>query len=149
MTTMTIGRLAKAAGIPVDTIRYYEKIGLLAPPRRSAAGYRHYGADTLERLGFIGQAKTLGFTLGEIDDLLSINAADNSRCGALLRATEAKLAATRAMIADLARMKAALQRLARACPGGDHPLAHCPILQFLRAPLRRPARRPRHTRRRS
>jgi hypothetical protein len=58
MTSMTIGRLAKTAGVPVDTIRYYEKVGLLAPPRRSATGYRHYGAETVERLGFIAQAKT-------------------------------------------------------------------------------------------
>lgn len=132
MTSMTIGRLAKTAGVPVDTIRYYEKVGLLAPPRRSAAGYRHYGAETVERLGFIAQAKYLGFTLTEIEDLLSINASDTSRCNALLQATEAKLSSTRAMIADLTRMKTTLQRLARTCPGGEHPLAHCPILRFLK-----------------
>jgi DNA-binding transcriptional MerR regulator len=147
MTTMTIGQAAKAADVPVDTIRYYEKIGLLAPPRRSAGGYRHYDADIVARLDFITRAKTLGFTLAEIDELLSIKASDTANCGHLLRATEAKIAATRAMITDLNRMKRTLAGLAQACPGGDHPLARCPILGFLHQPGADARRRAPHSRR--
>jgi len=69
---MTIGRAANAAGVSIDTIRFYERQGLLAIPQRSFSGYRNYSEDALDRLRFIGDAKRLGFTLREIKELLSL-----------------------------------------------------------------------------
>jgi MerR family transcriptional regulator, copper efflux regulator len=67
---LSIGQLAEAAGVHIETIRYYERRGLLPEPPRSAAGYRQYGPDDLWRLEFVGRAKTLGFTLTEVGELL-------------------------------------------------------------------------------
>ena len=68
---MNIGQLSRRTGVPIDTVRYYEKQRLLPPPTRSASGYRHYEADDVLRLNFIRRAKVLGFTLDEIRDLLA------------------------------------------------------------------------------
>lgn len=127
---MRIGALARAAGVGIDTVRYYERRGLLPVPGRSAAGYRIYTSDDLERVRFVRRAQGLGFTLAEAAGLLALRADDSARAGEVLAATRAKLAEQRARIADLERIEAALKQLADACPV-EAPAGECPILRHL------------------
>jgi MerR family mercuric resistance operon transcriptional regulator len=113
--SFTIGRLASAAGVHVETVRYYERRGLLEQPARSpGGGYRSYSDDDLWRLQFIGRAKALGFTLAEIGSLLS----SGSCASAVLAATRSKLESVRAQEAALAVVRSRLERLAEVCAGG-------------------------------
>src|SRR6476661_5622056 len=113
--TFTIGRLAAAAGVHVETVRYYERRGLLEQPERSpGGGYREYADDDLWRLQFIGRAKALGFTLAEIGALLS----SGSTSAAVLAAARSKLDDVRAQEAALADVRSRLERLAEVCAGG-------------------------------
>ena len=121
MERLTIGALAAAGGVNVETIRYYERRGLLPPPGRSGAGYRQYGADDLWRLGFIKRAKGLGFTLAEIAELLG-RRTDRSVVEVLL-AAQAKLAEVDADIAALVTLRSNLRRLVHTCETGD--MADC------------------------
>jgi DNA-binding transcriptional MerR regulator len=125
MTAFTIGKLADAAGVHVETIRYYERRGLLAPPPRSASGYRQYSPDDLWRLQFIARGKRLGFTLAEIGDVMS--PASSSLPGPapapasperVLGAARAKIAAIDERQRELARMRCRLQQLAELCEHG-------------------------------
>jgi DNA-binding transcriptional MerR regulator len=113
---MTIGALARAAGVNVETVRYYERRGLLAPPARGSSGYRQYGDDALWRLQFVARAKRLGFTLSEITDLLA--AGDGTSGAGVLHAARAKLEAVDAQIDDLHQRRARLERLVRTCEDG-------------------------------
>jgi MerR family mercuric resistance operon transcriptional regulator len=113
--SFTIGRLASAAGVHVETVRYYERRGLLEQPARAAGGgYREYSDDDLWRLQFIARAKGLGFTLAEIGGLLSAG----SSSAAVLAAARSKLDDVRAQEAALAVVRARLERLAEVCAGG-------------------------------
>jgi DNA-binding transcriptional MerR regulator len=115
--TMTIGALAAAAGVNIETVRYYERRGLLAAPARTAAGYRQYDDDALWRLQFVGRAKRLGFTLAEVAELL---AADDAQCAAGVAASaRAKLEHVDAQIEELHSKRARLQQLIRTCESGD------------------------------
>ena len=128
MTTMTIGRLAKQAGVNIDTIRYYERNGLIPAPMRRASGYREYGAADAARLRFILRAKDLGFTLSEIGELLSLSADRDVR--GVKRRAEEHLTQVEQKIKELQRMRRGLKTLVDACPGhGD--LARCPIVAAL------------------
>jgi MerR family copper efflux transcriptional regulator len=128
MPTMTIGRLAKQAGVNIDTIRYYERNGLIPEAARRASGYREYEAADVRRLRFIVRAKELGFTLAEIGELLSLSA-DRDVRGVKLRA-EQRLTEVEYKIKELQRMRRGLKTLIAACPGyGD--LEHCPIVAAL------------------
>lgn len=123
-----IGKLARLAGVGVDTIRYYERNGLLAPRGRLASGYRRYGDVELARLRFIRRAQKLGFTLKEIRALLNLSA---RRGVAQVRAAAAaKLDDVDARIADLQRVRDGLATLIAACPGHGQ-LADCPIVRAL------------------
>ena len=128
-TAVTIGRLAKATGVGVETIRFYEREGLLEAPRRTASGYRQYPPETAERLGFIRRAKALGFSLAEIQELLQFAAptTDRARVKAL---ADHKLAEIDQRIEDLQRMRRALSDLTRQC-SGHGPVAGCPIIEAL------------------
>jgi DNA-binding transcriptional MerR regulator len=128
MDTMGIGTLARQAGVSVDTVRYYEKNGLLTPAARLASGYRRYDELQLRRLRFIREAQKLGFTLKDVRDLLGLSRQrDVAR---VKRAAERKLADVQARIASLERMRDGLGKLVAACPG--HGLARdCPILKAL------------------
>jgi MerR family mercuric resistance operon transcriptional regulator len=128
MSEMTIARLAAAGGVGVETIRYYQRRGLLAEPPR-AGSVRRYGAGDLRRLLFIRRAQAAGFTLDEIGELLALDSGhDRPRVRAL--AAE-RLAALEARIAELQAARAALTRLSRACASGaDGP---CPILEAFEA----------------
>jgi DNA-binding transcriptional MerR regulator len=117
MRTYTIGKLAAAAGVHVETIRYYERRGLIEQPPRSSGGYRQYSADDLWRLQFIGRGKQLGFTLAEIAEVLGSDAGGSA--ATVLAAARAKIAAVDDEIAELARVRCRLHRLAELCSHGD------------------------------
>jgi len=128
MAAMTIGRLAKQAGINIDTIRYYERNGLMPRPARRASGYREYETADVRRLRFILRAKDLGFTLAEIAELLSLSA-DRDVSGVKRRA-ERRLEQVEHKIEELQRVRRGLKTLIDACPGhGD--LEQCPIVAAL------------------
>ena len=113
MTTRTIGELADAAGVAVDTVRFYERRGLLPAPPRTASGYRQYDDEALDRLRFVLRAKELGFTLAEIDGLMP------ARFAHVRSAAAAKLAALDAEAAELGRVRARLEELVASCDDGD------------------------------
>lgn len=126
---MKIGALAKAAGVAVDTVRYYERRGLIPPAPRTSAGYRCYGTGDLTRLRFIVHAKELGFTLEEIGQLLAIKSGGRT-CGEVRAVAERKAEEIAARMEKLARMRATLLALADQCEqtaDGDP----CPILNIL------------------
>jgi len=117
MRGLTIGKLAAEEGVGVETVRFYQRRGLLALPERGGSGFREYSADDRRRLAFIRRARRLGFTLGEIGDLLGTG--ENGSAGEIARAAEAKLAAISQQIADLAQLQCRLRRLMRVCERGD------------------------------
>ena len=125
MATFTIGRLAEAAGVNVETVRYYERRGLLEQPPRPGHGYRQYSDADLWRLSFIRRGKCLGFTLAEIADLMG---ADGGRSAeAIRRAAQAKIDAIDQRRAELAEVRARLEKRADLCAQGDGP--DCAALQ--------------------
>ena len=127
---LTIGRVARGAGLAIDTVRYYEREGLLEKPARTDAGYRQYSADAVARLRFIRQAKELGFSLNEIKELLSLRVAPGKSCADVKARAEHKIADVEQRIAQLKRIKRALAKLATACSGSG-PTSECPILEAL------------------
>ncbi len=127
--SITIGRLAKASGVGVETIRFYERQGLLTPPARSASGYRLYAPETAQRLGFIRRAKNLGFSLAEIQQLLQFANPTGERAD-VKELVEHKLAEIDQRIEELQRMRRALSDLARQC-SGHGPVEGCPIIEAL------------------
>ncbi len=114
MGTFTIGKLAEAAGVNVETVRYYERRGLLAQPERDGPGYRQYGAADLWRLQFVRRGKDLGFTLAEIAELVAAGSTEE-----VLQAAQAKIEAVDARQRELAGRRARLERLVELCAGGD------------------------------
>jgi MerR family transcriptional regulator, copper efflux regulator len=114
---MTIGRVAEAAGVSIDTIRFYERQRLIAAPRRSFSGYRNYSDDVLDRLRFIVDAKRLGFTLKEIRELLSQGVKSTAECGPVTRKAEAKLAEMNEEIYRLQRLRMTLRKMVEDCGG--------------------------------
>ena len=127
---ITIGKLAHAVGIPVQTVRYYERRGLLAEPRRARSGYRLYDNEALRRLRFIRQAQSLGFSLSEIEELLSLKVQPGKTCADIRQRAREKIVDVENRIAELQRIRLALSRLAAEC-SGDGPTAECPILEAL------------------
>jgi MerR family copper efflux transcriptional regulator len=130
--TLTIGAVAQRARVALDTVRYYERRGLLLPPPRTAAGYRQYPADTVRRVTFIKRAQALGFTLVEIADLLALRSTPDGGCDAVECEAQAAIARIDGKLAELGRMRTALARLAATCHGAHHP-AECPLLTALDA----------------
>jgi DNA-binding transcriptional MerR regulator len=128
MNSMGIGALARKAGVKVDTVRYYERSGLLAPRARLASGYRRYTDLELSRLRFIRRAQLLGFKLKEVRELLALSAKrDVAR---VRRSAQMKLADVEARIASLERVRQGLSTLIAACPGHGR-AEDCPILKAL------------------
>jgi len=130
MEALEIGKLAKRGGVGIDTVRYYERNGLLAPQSRLASGYRRYGQLELARLRFIRRAKALGFTLKEVKELLALSAQRD--VGRVKRSAQAKLVDVERRIAALERVRDGLAKLIEACPGHGR-AADCPILRALSA----------------
>lgn len=127
---MKIGELAKRAGVRIDTVRYYERQGLLPPPARQASGYRSYLPSDISLLRFVGRAKALGFTLEEIRELLALSGRREDDMGGLKAAATAKLAEVEAKLAELKRIRDGLNTLVASCPGHGA-LEQCPILNAL------------------
>jgi len=129
MTTLTIGRLARAAGVHVETIRYYQRRGLIAEPRRPSGGVRRYGLEAQARLRFVKRAQDLGFTLEEVKALLKLGETPNCRGARTLAAAKLQLVESR--IHHLGRMREALRSLIRQCDSGGK--RNCPIIENLGA----------------
>lgn len=110
---MTVGELARRLRLNPRTLRYYERIGVLPPAKRSRAGYRLYGPSDVERLAFIGKAKRLGLTLEEIKEVLALRDADRAPCDHVSQVVEAKLAAIEEQLHALTELRAELERLLR------------------------------------
>ncbi len=132
MTALTIGKAARGAGVGVETIRFYERKGLIEQPRKPQdAGFRVYPEETVHRIRFIRQAQELGFSLREIQDLLSLRADPAADAGDVRVRATAKLAEVNRKITELERIRAALETLIAACPGGGV-LRSCSIMESLR-----------------
>jgi MerR family copper efflux transcriptional regulator len=129
-TEHTIGQLAKAVGVNVQTLRYYERLKLLTPSARKSSGYRLYGPSEVVCLRFIKNAQALGFTLREIAELLSLRVSSTARCGDVQRKAQAKLKQVEAKVRDLRALAKGLRGLVRACQAGQ-PTDRCPILNSL------------------
>jgi MerR family mercuric resistance operon transcriptional regulator len=133
MSDLTSGQLAEGAGVGIETIRYYERKGLLLPPARSLAGYRRFPVEAVDRLRFIRQAQHLGFSLKEIQELLSLRIDPNASCAEVRQRAQAKIGEIEQRLRGLQRMREVLWRLIEAC-GGRGPATACPILEALEAP---------------
>ena len=127
---MKIGQLAQRAEVNIDTVRYYEREGLLPKPERLSSGYRIYGEGDVKRLRFVRRAKALGFTLPEIRELLELSRSRDDDMAAMKSAALSKIADVKARIAELERMRIALEGLTESCPGHGA-LEQCPILNAL------------------
>jgi len=127
---LTIGKLAKEAALGIETVRFYERQGLITPPPRTESNYRVYPKGEVARLRFIKRAKVLGFTLNEIKELLSLQHDPHSTRTDIKKRTLTKIENITSKIQDLTRIKAALEHLASEC-NGHGPLAGCPILAAL------------------
>jgi MerR family mercuric resistance operon transcriptional regulator len=113
---MTIGQLSKETGFTIETIRYYESIGVLPEPKRREAGYRNYSADSISRLGFIKRAKELDFTLTEIKELLkTFNSVDSDNCGDVCSLTKNKLEEVNSKIEYYKQLQQRLSSLIKSC----------------------------------
>jgi MerR family copper efflux transcriptional regulator len=130
MTNLTIGQLAKHTEVTVETIRFYEKQGLISEPKRTDSGYRQYPESAIKRIRFIQRAKEVGFTLKDIKELLSMRTQPGVTCSDIKSRAVAKIAEIEKKMDDLRRMKNALQRLAGRCSGEGF-LSDCPILDAL------------------
>jgi DNA-binding transcriptional MerR regulator len=126
----TVGELGKATDTKVVTIRYYERIGLLPDPPRTAANYRRYADTDLHRLRFIRRCRDLGFSLDQIRELLRLSSSEDHDCTDVDRITAAHLAEVEAKIADLLRLAKELRRVSRQCAGGGT-IANCRIIEAL------------------
>lgn len=129
MTTdaLTTGVLAAKAGLNIETVRFYERSGLIKEPRRSASGYRQYPRSTVTRLRFIKRAQQLGFSLRDIGELLSLRASPQRSNARVKRLAEQKLTVIDGKLRDLQRMREALAALSDACDGHGT-VAECPII---------------------
>lgn len=130
MKDMTIGGLAKACAVGVETVRYYQRRGLLLEPERGPGQVRRYGADAIARLGFIRRAQDVGFTLEEVRELLTLGETPNCRGARALAAR--KLDLVDARLRDLQRVRAALKEMIGSCDAGRE--RHCPIIESLARP---------------
>jgi MerR family copper efflux transcriptional regulator len=131
---MTIGEVAAQSRVNIQTVRYYERRGLLATPRRTAAGYRQYQEDVVPRIRFIKRAQELGFTLEQITELLALRVRHGEACGEVSRRATVKIAVVQEKLRELENLKRALERLVEACHRRA-PTAECPILEALEEPI--------------
>ena len=130
MTSLTIGALAKQAGVGVETVRFYERRGLVRRPARPRAGYRAYPEDAVGRIRFIRNAQAVGFTLQEVKELLALRVTAGTSCAAVRSRASAKAADVQRRLAEMERIRVALEKLVAACPGRGA-LTNCTILEAL------------------
>jgi MerR family mercuric resistance operon transcriptional regulator len=126
--TLTIGGLAQEAGVNVETVRYYQRVGMLAQPAKPLQGARKYGVGDIKQIRFIKRAQALGFTLSEVAELLALGSA--STCRETQDMAESKLESIRARINDLVKMQNTLQQLVARCNATDD-ATNCPIIDAL------------------
>lgn len=126
-----IGQLAKEVGVKTDTIRFYEKIGLLPKPLHTQSGYRQYASEDLKRLRFIIRAKEMGFTLVEIKGLLAIRISSTDTCEAVYEQSQNKIKIINQKMSELEKMKMALNKLMEQCHLENYHQKECPILEAL------------------
>ena len=138
MSTLTIGQVAREAGIGVETVRFYEREGLLEHPARRSSGYREFQTDAVARLRFIKQAQRLGFTLREIKELLALKIDPDSKRAQVRERALTKIADIERRIKELKRMKKALAPLIEACDGQGK-LEGCPSLDAIDSSCHLPA----------
>lgn len=129
MTVLTIGQVAARSGVNIETIRYYERIGIVPEPPRSEGGQRRYDDPDLRRLAFVRRCRELGFPLDEVRALLALVDGGDYSCDDVRRMTLHQLDAVRHRIADLRVMETTLDRMAARCDGGEVP--DCPIIETL------------------
>ena len=127
--SLTVGALADAAGVNVETVRFYQRRGLMPRPQRPAGGIRRYGEADLARLGFIKAGQRLGFSLDEVSELLKLE--DGTHCDEARRLAERKLGDVRERLADLRRIQLALDQLIDRC-GSARGAMKCPLISSLR-----------------
>ncbi|RMH40478.1 MAG: MerR family transcriptional regulator [Deltaproteobacteria bacterium] len=128
---LTTGQVARAAGVHVETLRFYERRGLLPKPPRRRSGYRQYPPDAVRIVRFIKRAQRLGFTLDEIAELLALRDDDRRACSEVRGAAEHKIAEIDDKIRALRAMRRALAELVATCADGDASVRRCPILEAL------------------
>lgn len=127
---LRIGEVAKKSHVGVETVRFYEREGLIALPKRNVSGYRQYSESVIRQIQFIQHAKTLGFSLKEIGELIKLKSTRDARCKSIKATAKAKITDIQEKIDALERMKAALQPLVAQCKSSD-PISDCPILNSL------------------
>ncbi len=130
MEKLTVGQIARKAGVNIETLRYYESIELMPKPKRSEKGYRIYSEKDIARLKFIKNAQYLGFTLKEIRELLFLRVDDETTCADVKRIAMRKIDEVNHKISELEKIKASLQSLADKCHI-QSPKSECPILENL------------------
>ena len=130
MTTLRIGELATKGKVHLETVRYYEREGLMRPPRRTSSGHRAYEPGDVLRLRFIKRSQALGFTLTEIKELLALKVTPNQPCIDVVRQIEAKALEVRAKIAHLQAIHRTLNKMKASCEGRCA-VSECPILESL------------------
>lgn len=124
---LKIGQVAQRAGVGVETVRFYERQGLIDEPPRSTSGYRQYPEDTVTKLRFIKRAKDLGFSLSEVNEMISLRLDSTASASQVRSRAEAKIADIEEKLRDLQRVREALQDLVQSCDGASSTAA-CPIL---------------------
>lgn len=144
MNPMTIGRLAASAGVNLETVRYYERVGLMPLPDRTSGGHRSYRPEHRARLSFIRRARELGFSLDDIRALIALSQAERQSCAEVKVIATDHLDDVRTKIADLQRLEAVLDAAVRRCGAGDLP--ECPVIETLggvppASPVGRPSSR--------
>ena len=130
MDILSIGQVARRAGVGVETVRFYEREGLLEEPPRRASGYRQYSEQVVRRLHFIKRAQQLGFSLKEISELLQLRVDAQTSCDEVKQRTETKLAEVELKLIELQRMRQALLQVHSLCIG-QGPTGRCPMLDAL------------------
>ena len=129
-TSLTIGQLARKAEINLETVRYYERRGLLPKPPRTASGYRLFPVEAAQRLRFIRRAQELGFSLAEIRELLSLRLSPRASSSEIRKRAQAKISDIENKIKSLESMRKSLRKLAASCDG-CRPVSQCLILESL------------------
>jgi len=130
MKGLTISELAKNAGVNIETIRYYERLGLISEPPRTESGYRIFPPEVIQRIRFIKRSQDLGFTLSEIKKLLSMTESESSGCREVRLFASQKIKEIEFKIRDLQSIKSVLQDLSSRCPD-QGPVHSCPIVERL------------------
>ena len=133
MQQLKIGELARNSGVHIETLRFYERRGLLNAVERTEKGYRLYGHDDITRVRFIKEAQKLGFSLKEVIELLQLKLDRKSKCGDVEKRAEAKIEEINSKIKSLQRMRSVLHDLTKNCRGAI-PSSQCPILKAFEHP---------------